>query len=269
LCEATSGFGIRLKRALLPAVLKLSSGALYCGQRGAEYFRRYGVRDESIFPFPYEPDYAQVSELSAGRRERGMREFRLDPNRRRIVYSGRLVSVKRVDLLIGAFQALASERPEWDLAIAGDGPLRTQLALMVSPALRERVRFLGFINEMEKLSALYRCSDVLALPSDWEPWGVVVTEAATCLALVCSSKVGAAPDLVEDHRNGRIFEAGSATALEQALREVTHSDHIDRMKAASPAVLSAWRARTDPVAGLRRALRSAGFVALSSPGLYK
>jgi glycosyltransferase involved in cell wall biosynthesis len=258
LCEATAGIGIRLKRMLLPKILNLSSGAFHCGRRGADYFRRYGVLDKRIFPFPYEPDYSQVSDLSNAGLERGMREFGLDSNRRRIVYSGRLVAEKRVDLLIGAFQALAGERPEWDLVIAGDGSLRAQLDSLVIPELRGRVRFLGFINEPEKLAAVYKCSDILALPSDWEPWGVVVTEAATCMALICSSNVGAGIDLVEEHRNGRTFEAGSAAALESALREVTAPDRIDQMKAASPSVLAAWRSRTDPVAGLRCALRAAG-----------
>ena len=261
LCEATSGVGIRLKRAILPAILKCGRGVMHCGVRGSEYFRRYGVPGDRIFPFPYEPDYSQTLTLSAAARERAVRMFGLDAGRRRMVYSGRLVSIKRVDLLISAFEAISSERPDWDLIVAGDGPLRSQLAASVSARLIQRVQFLGFINEPQDLAAVYCCSDVLVLPSDCEPWGVVVTEAAACLALVCSSRVGAAKDLVEDNVNGRVFDAGDAVAIEQALREVTDPLNIDRMKAASPAVLSKWRARTDPVAGLRQALRSVGLVA--------
>ena len=247
-----------MKRMLLSPILALCSGAMYCGSRGAEYFHRYGVPAEKLFPFPYEPDYLQVASASRAECESAAREFGLAPGRRRILYSGRLVSVKRVDLLINAFQTLADERPEWDLIIAGDGPERPLLSAQIVPALRDRVRFLGFINGSRLLAAIYGASDLLVLPSDFEPWGVVVTEAATRLALVCSSRVGAAPDLIEEHRKGLSFEAGSHAALVAALREATDPLNIDRMKAASPVVLAEWRARMDPVAGLRLALRSAG-----------
>jgi glycosyltransferase involved in cell wall biosynthesis len=253
-----AGLKALVKRALLPPILAFCSGAMYCGTRGEEYFRRYGVSADRLFPFPYEPDYRQVSSATEADCEAAAREFGLPAGRRRILYCGRLALVKRADLLIGAFQTLADERPEWDLVIAGDGPERAHLTALVIPALRSRVHFLGFIDRPESLAAIYGASDVLALPSDYEPWGVVVTEAATRLALVCSSQVGAAPDLIEDHRNGLIFEAGNRTSLLMALREVTEPLNIDRMKAASPTILAAWRARMDPVSGLRQALRSVG-----------
>ncbi len=250
------------KHAVLRPVLSLCTGAMYCGTRGASYFRRYGVPDRRLFPFPYEPDYLTVSSASRAECEAAVEEFGLAPRRRRILYSGRLIPVKRVDLLVAAFQNVADERPEWDLVIAGDGPERDSLTGMVAPALRSRVHFLGFIEKPELLAAIYGTSDVLVLPSDFEPWGIVVTEAATRLALVCSSQVGAAPDLIEDHHNGIVFEAGSQASLAGALREATDSRNIDRMKAASPVVLGDWRGRTDPVNGLKKALRSVGLLAV-------
>ena len=246
------------KRMLLPPILALCSGAMHCGIRGAEYFRRYGVAAGRLFPFPYEPDYSRVAGISRADTERASREHGLAQGRRRILYSGRLASVKRVDLLIAAFRQIAAERPDWDLVLAGDGPERAALTSMVDPALRDRIRFLGFIDGADLLAAIYGACDILVLPSDFEPWGVVVTEAATRLALICSSKVGAAADLVEEHRNGLIFESGDAESLADAVRQVTDPANIDRMKAASPEVLASWRRRTDPVEGLRRALRSVG-----------
>jgi len=259
LCEG--GLKARIKHLLLPPILARSSGAMYCGSRGAEYFRSYGVPDEKLFPFPYEPEYTQVSGASRAECEAALQEFGLPTGRRRILYSGRLAPVKRVDLLIAAFHVLAEERPDWDLVVAGDGSERANLTTMVIPSLRNRVKFVGFINGTDSLAAIYGVSDVLVLPSDFEPWGIVVTEAATGLALVCSSRVGAAIDLIQNQRNGLIFEAGNRTALVAALREVTDPLNIDRMKAASPGVLAGWRARTDPIAGLRKALRSVGLSA--------
>ena len=58
-----------------------------------------------------------------------------------------------------------------------------------------------------------------ALLSDWEPWGVVVNEAAACgLPLVLSDQVGAAADLLVDGENGALVAAGDVAAAAAALR---------------------------------------------------
>jgi len=114
------------------------------------------------------------------------------------------------------------------------------------------------MDSVSDIAALYALCDVLVLPSDYEPWGVVVAEAATRLALVASSTVGAAADLLKDGLNGRFFEPGNLHSLHSALMEVSSSETIDRMKAASPRVLATWRAQSDPVANLRLSLRDCG-----------
>ena len=256
--DSKQGGGMRVKSVILPRILSMASGAMHCGRVGAEYFRSYRVPEDRLFAFPYEPDYNLVAGVSPSRRDRALGALQLAPGRRRILYAGRLAAVKRVDLLLSAFQRIADERSEWDLVIAGDGVTRPELLKQVESRLEHRIRFLGFINDPEELAALYAACDILVLPSDFEPWGVVVTEAATRLALICSSQVGAAYDLVEDHRNGRMFRSGDSDQLAEALCEVSSPGNIDRMKSESPLVLAAWRSRTDPVVGLRRAMHSVG-----------
>src|SRR5439155_26838233 len=102
------------------------------------------------------------------------RRFGLPAGRRRLVYAGRLAAVKRIDLLVDAFAALAADRPDWDLLVVGDGPLRDALVGRVPPAIRERVMWTGFVDDQATIGALYHACDVLVLPSDLEPWGVVV-----------------------------------------------------------------------------------------------
>jgi glycosyltransferase involved in cell wall biosynthesis len=178
------------------------------------------------------------------------------------MYSGRLVGTKRVDLLLRAFSEIAAHRPEWCLIIAGSGPLREQLSTIVGFELRRRVLWTGFLEDPADLAALYHCADALVTPSDYEPWGVVVTEAAAAgLALVASSVVGAAADVVDDGVNGRIFQRGDVNHLTGCLLDVTDPSRIDRMKAASRGVLARWRSASDPVRGLRNALASMGLCA--------
>jgi glycosyltransferase involved in cell wall biosynthesis len=107
------------------------------------------------------------------------------------------------------------------------------------------------------------------VPSDYEPWGVVVTEAvAAGLAVAASDVVGAAADVVEDGVNGRIFRRGEAGHLTACLLDLTDPRNTDAAKAASRGVLARWRAEADPVEGLRRALASAGLTA-GSPAVEK
>src|SRR5206468_849571 len=106
------------------------------------------------------------------------------------------------------------------------------------------------------LTAIYKLSDVLVLPSDYEPWAVVINEAAAAgLAIVCTDVVGAAAELVRNSLNGYTFPPGELEAFTKRLRQSAPEERIEQLKAASAGVLSDWRRRADPVDGLRAALR--------------
>jgi glycosyltransferase involved in cell wall biosynthesis len=258
-CDSQLGAKAVIKKVALRHLLALCSGVLYCGSLGRAYFSRYGVPPHRMFPFPYEPDYDAFLDVSPNAVNAVRRRLDIPTQESHLIlYSGRLASEKRVDLLLRAFVAIAPDCPRWSLVIAGDGPLREPLRRLVPSSLSERVRWIGFIDDTPTMAALYRCCDVFVLPSDYEPWGVALTEAATSMALVCSSVVGAAADLVRDGVNGRIFPSGDLAALCHMLREVTSDAVFHRMKAASPRILQSWRLKHDPVAGLRAALSTAG-----------
>jgi glycosyltransferase involved in cell wall biosynthesis len=255
--DLKSGFKAWIKKILVSRAVSRCDALLPCGSLGAQYFKKYGARSEQIFFVPNEPDYSLIENISKGMAESVREKFQLDPDRHRLVYSGRLVGVKRVDLLIDAFVRVADLRPDWDwdMLIAGDGPLAAELKTRVPNRLQHRVTWTGFLDSPQRMSALYLVSDVLVLPSDYEPWALVVNEAAcTGLALVCSDVVGAAAELLRDRENGRLFRTGDITSLVDALRDVTDEANLCRYKAASPQILKRWRMTTDPVNGLRRAL---------------
>jgi glycosyltransferase involved in cell wall biosynthesis len=250
--------GVRrfIKRLVLPWVLRQPAAILPCGRRGVEYFARYGVAKERMFLFPYEPDYGLIARLGDVVIEAMSRRFQLRPDRRRIVFSGRLIEVKRCDLVIDAFAAIAEARPDWDLLILGDGPLKALLQSRLPHHLTSRVTWTGFLPDQRDVSAMYRLSDILVLPSDWEPWALVINEAAAAgLAIVCTNVVGAAAELVRDGVNGRCFAPGALDQLIEALYEFTGEKKVVEAKAASKRVLADWRQAADPVRGLRDAVQ--------------
>ncbi|MBC7782499.1 MAG: glycosyltransferase family 4 protein [Burkholderiales bacterium] len=259
--EVRTGTKARLKRVVLRRVLSWSSGVMCCGSLGQEYFEHYGVDPKRIYWVPYEPDYAMVGAINPQQIADVKNRFNLDDGRRRIVYSGRLAPVKRVDLAIDAFVRLAAERPMWDLIIVGDGPLGPELRLRVPVQLKDRVIWTGFLDDQATISALYRASDILILPSDYEPWALVINEAAAAgLAIIASDVVGAAAELVRDGVNGFTFTHGDLQQLIDVMRIATDEGRLETTKAASAGILQDWIRRADPVAGLRRALSETGIL---------
>jgi glycosyltransferase involved in cell wall biosynthesis len=256
--DRATGLKAAMKHAVLRRVLRRVNAVLPCGRLGREYFERYGVPPDDIFYSPYEPNYGQIQSLTHEDIEIAARRFGLSGDRRRIVFSGRLTAVKRPELLIEAFRTIAKDRPEWDLLMIGGGEMRSELEAKAGE-LAGRVTWTGFLDDQQTVSALYRSCDVLALPSDYEPWALVVNEAAAAgLAIVCSDVVGAAAELVVPGRNGELFASGSSEGLVEALFRATDPQRVDTYKAGSAPVLAAWRQTADPVEGLRRALRHVG-----------
>jgi glycosyltransferase involved in cell wall biosynthesis len=254
-----------VKRLFVRAVTRQLSGVMPCGELGCEYFERYGVPRDRMDLVPYEPDYAAIAAAAMARRDEAAARFGLRPGRRRFIFSGRLVPAKRADLAVGAFVRIAPERPEWDLVMVGAGPEAERLRAMVPPEVRQRVVWTGFVDDQDLISAIYAGGDALVLPSDYEPWALVINEAAAAgLAILSSDVVGAAAELVRDGRNGRVFPPGDLDALVSAMRDVTHPDRIDAMKAASAEVLREWQMRGDPVNGVRHALQRAGVLRVGS-----
>ena len=87
----------------------------------------------------------------------------------------------------------------------------------------DSIRFIGFRNQSE-LPALYDLCDVFVLPSEHEPWGLVVNEAMNAgKPVIVSDRVGAGPDLVEDGVNGFVYPARDVAALADRLRRLIDS----------------------------------------------
>jgi len=233
-------------------------GVMSMGELGDQFFLKYGARPDRLYRLPYWPDYERYSRVDKRELDSFRAKFGLHAGRKYLLFTGRLVPFKRVDLLLDAFIAIARTRPDWDLLIVGDGRLREDLKQRVPDALEHRVIWTGFLEESE-CAVAYHAAEVLVLPSDVEPWALVIQEAlAAGRTVVASDAVGAAHELVKDRQNGRIFPMGDLNALENALLEVTDSDRLQGFQENSRAILAAWREKINPVNELRRALGDAG-----------
>lgn len=267
--EADRATGLKrlIKGALIRSVAKRTDAVIVCGSLGKRFYTSYGVPESKILYSPYEPDYDLIRALPEAVIEETRQKFALGPARRRFVFCGRLVALKRPDLALAAFLALAPERPDWDLVIVGDGELRSSLEAQVPAELKNRVLFTGFLADQAAVSAIYRLCDTLVHPSEIEPWGLIINEAvAAGLAVVSTTSCGAAVELVQEGRNGFLVPPGQIEPLTRAMRTISGTDRIDAFKAESKAALDRWRSIADPVRGIRTALSRAGLLQGEHPG---
>jgi glycosyltransferase involved in cell wall biosynthesis len=167
------------------------------------------------------PDNIEVIPLGIAEptfRARNRAELGLSPERKYIVAVGRLVRRKDYPTLIQAVKLL--DREDTSLLILGDGPERDNLrALANQLGIGDRVELRGFVSEEEKYQILC-ASDVFALASLHEGFGVVYLEAMYCGLPVIAANTGGQIDLLVDHKTGRLVPVSDAAALGQSLRDL-------------------------------------------------
>ncbi|MEP7040170.1 MAG: glycosyltransferase family 4 protein [Chloroflexota bacterium] len=125
-----------------------------------------------------------------------------------VVFVGRLIEDKKVDVLLHAVHRLLGEFPELRCTIVGAGPEREPLErLAASLSLGSNVRFAGPMKD-EKTFALLKSAKVLAMPSIREGFGITVIEALAsgCVPLVARGPHTAAPGLVRDGVDGLLCD---------------------------------------------------------------
>lgn len=114
------------------------------------------------------------------------------------------------------------------------------------------VAFAGFVNQRE-LPRLLAASDVFVLPSENEPWGLIVNEAmCAALPVIVSGQVGCAMDLVTSGDNGRVVRLAALTELAAALRPLLIDGNLRKdLGERSRARIREWgyRQRQDGVLG--------------------
>ncbi len=140
------------------------------------------------------------------------------------VYLGRLKKYKRVDVVIRAFAALSV--PSATLEIAGAGDYRAPLERLVkSLHLEDRVKFLGFIPEDQKIHLLRRAwASTLASPK--EGWGISNLEAAACATPVIAANSPGICESVIDGETGFLVPQGDAAAMTAAMRGLLESPEL-------------------------------------------
>ena len=134
-----------------------------------------------------------------------------------VVFAGRLVPLKGVDVLLRAFAAVVRQIPEAQLMIAGDGVERGNLErLAFDLKLSSHVRMFGQLASAE-LERHFEVGWVQAVPSFSEMFASTAVEAAMRGTAVVASSVGGLPEIVREGRTGFLVPPGDVDALSERL----------------------------------------------------
>ncbi len=145
----------------------------------------------------------------------------------RILFVGNIIPRKGLDRLILALTKQKNEN--WELDVVGDGntdPEYTRYCHDIArrTEIAQQIRFHGRIDEIG-LEGLRESCEVLAVPSDYEGFGIVYLEAMRSGLIPIAAADGGAADLIRDGIDGYLVSADVPEELETALgRLIRHPD---------------------------------------------
>lgn len=225
----STGIRRRLRDLVAGTAVSGSAGSLSIGQLNTEFYRRYGARQITFAP--YSVDDSRFARAPETGRQELLARWRLDETSPLILFCGKLIPRKRPLDLVAAIRLLPDKT---STLFVGDGAIADSVRASLRPG-DEAVT--GFVNQTE-LPSYYHAADIFVLPSEAEPWGLVVNEAMAAGALpVVSDRVGAAPDLVQGL--GEVYPCGDVEALATALSRAL-------AKAKDPGIRERVRQRVAP-----------------------
>lgn len=183
----------------------------------------YGVKREiDVIPWGLkEPHYER-----AGREKLG-----LDNDDFVITAIGRLVKRKGLEYLVHA--VAMSQIPAIKVLLIGDGPEKDGLkSLAEESGIGKQVILCGAVSEEKKFQYL-EASDIFALPSLHEGFGIVFLEAMHCGLPIITTDTGGQTDFIMDGRNGFLVPVGDSETLAARIKELYENHDLRKSMSAN------------------------------------
>ncbi|REJ92391.1 MAG: glycosyltransferase family 4 protein [Planctomycetota bacterium] len=187
-------------------------------------------------------------------RSRGLRErLNLPDDRPVLLWVGRMVDVKRLDLLVDACDRLRSGGRTFLLCLAGAGPEQAAVRQLVDERqLGDCVRFVGVVGH-DDLPDWYRAADATLLSSWSEGLPNVLRESLACGTPFVSTDVGSIREIA-DPRVSVLVQSGDAAGLAEGIIRLLDGGY---RTAAADYVARTWSECAADVARLFQRLRGA------------
>jgi glycosyltransferase involved in cell wall biosynthesis len=200
-------------------------GAFAIGDLAVRDFQNWGIRRSKIVLLPY----ASEGIDQVDKRDPAIGAFAKE-GELVFLYLGSLCHRKGIDVLLQALKELGPSSAPYCLVLVGkdlaDGRYQGMAARL---GISQKVLFRGAVP-VSNIGAALRCANVLVLPSRFDGWGMVLSEAASLgKALIATEACGAAYHLIVQGENGFRVPPGDAVALAQAMRAYVTDPTLSRL----------------------------------------
>ncbi len=185
---------------------------------GGDYVEvpEHAIKEEIISSFPYTDVLTTVSKSMRQKlAEIGINEGRIDTvynginiekyipfghaTEKNILFFGRLEKHKGILELLDAMKIVVNVDEEITLTICGRGNLSDKITKLIDNRdLQENVRYVGFLNEIEKVKMINNAAGVV-IPTKYEPFGLVTLEALACNKPIIVTPHGGSREIIGNH----------------------------------------------------------------------
>ncbi|HEV2315082.1 MAG TPA: glycosyltransferase family 4 protein [Candidatus Acidoferrales bacterium] len=248
----------KIKKYLWPRLFRLADVVIAPSSGTVSLMRSLGIPPDRVMLMPYVVHNEWwIDQAARVDRAAVRRDWNIPAEAPVALFCAKLQPWKRPQDLLRAFAS--ANVPGSYLVYAGDGPMRNELEAQAKTlGVFAQTRFLGFVNQ-SGLPRVYCGSDLLVLPSEYEPFGVVVNEMMLCgHGAIVSDRVGAKFDLISQYETGFVYPFEDVDALTNLLRRtLSDREALRRYGEAAERRIAEWspRAYIDSfVHGIERAI---------------
>ena len=248
-----------LKDIFIKNIVKSSKALLWISSDNKEYYKHYGASEDKLVFCPYAINNKYFQEKAIEFKDKAIEEkiaLGFDENTLVILYASKFQKRKNPLDLIEAFHKLLEKKNEnIALVYVGTGEEENNLKEYTkNNHLENKVKFLGFKNQ-DILPLYYEMSDIYVLPSNREPFGMVIPEILNfAKPVITTTEVGSAKDLIVDGKNGYIIEPNDIDNLSKNMDKLLSDKNLrESMGKASLEIITKWSYKED-IKGILKAL---------------
>ena len=208
-----------LGKAVERLTTHLTDKMIVVSERTKKDLERIGVR-KKIEIIPNGIDFGEIGKVKASEEESD------------IIFVGRLIKDKNVDVLIKAVNLVKKEIPDVKCMIIGDGPEKGKLEKLTytTLAIDNNIKFMGFLEDYNDVISYMKSSKVFVLPTTREGFGIVALEANACglPVVTVNHKRNAACDFIINNENGFISELSEDDVAEKIFMGLDKKEDMER-----------------------------------------
>lgn len=203
-----------------------------------EDYLKFGFRSAQVHTLMNSVDTDLFHPVESEAKKRELRsKYALSEGVKILLFVGSVIERKGVDILIDAFIKAQSTYEDLRLVIVGasnknenpsinEGFIHHLKTTLDVAGLRDKVIFMGLVQDHEQLTEIYQASDIFVFPSRNEGLGNVVLEAMACGLPVIVSRLPVLIKVIQDRENGYCIPLNDAEALRNALIDLIHNPQL-------------------------------------------